>query len=109
MQGNNSGETGRRLDHIPEVVYLAAMTTVHCSRCGQDRNGMAFQPFPNEIGKRAFEQICGNCWADWLKMQQQLINHYGLNLRDPKSKEFLFRNMEQFLFSEGQVGGSPNA
>jgi Fe-S cluster biosynthesis and repair protein YggX len=44
------------------------------------------------------------CWAEWLKTQQQLINHYGLNLREAKSKEFLFRNMEQFLFKEGQVG-----
>jgi len=38
------------------------------------------------------------CWAEWLKTQQQLINHYGLNLREPKAKEFLFNNMEQFLF-----------
>ena len=58
----------------------------------------------NEIGKRAYEEICGLCWAEWLQMQQQLINHYALNLRDPKAKEFLFRNMEQFLFSGGQVG-----
>ena len=65
---------------------------------------MAFQPFQNELGKRAYEEICGVCWGEWLKMQQQLINHYGLNLRDPKAKEFLFRNMEQFLFKEGQVG-----
>jgi Fe-S cluster biosynthesis and repair protein YggX len=51
-----------------------------------------------------YEEICGVCWGEWLKTQQQLINHYGLNLRDPKAKEFLFRNMEQFLFKEGQVG-----
>jgi Fe-S cluster biosynthesis and repair protein YggX len=38
------------------------------------------------------------CWAEWTKTQQQLINHYGLNLRDPKAKEFLLQNMEQFLF-----------
>jgi hypothetical protein len=24
--------------------------------------------------------------------------HYGLNLRDPKAKDFLLQNMEQFLF-----------
>jgi Fe-S cluster biosynthesis and repair protein YggX len=67
---------------------------------------MAFQPFPTDLGKRAFEQICGNCWGEWLKTQQQLINHYALNLRDPKSKEFLFSNMEQFLFAPGQAHGS---
>ena len=59
---------------------------------------MAFRPFPNELGLRVYEQICGDCWAEWLKTQQQLINHYGLNLRDQQAKDFLFTNMEQFLF-----------
>jgi len=59
---------------------------------------MAFQPFPTELGRRVYAQICGVCWADWLRTQQQLINHYALNLRDPQAKEFLFANMDQFLF-----------
>jgi Fe-S cluster biosynthesis and repair protein YggX len=74
------------------------MATVHCSRCGLDRDPMAFQPFQNDLGRRVFQEICGVCWGEWLKTQQQLINHYGLNLRDSKAKEFLFSNMEQFLF-----------
>jgi Fe-S cluster biosynthesis and repair protein YggX len=83
------------------------MATVTCIRCGETREGMAFQPFQNELGRRAYEQICGVCWAEWLKTQQQLINHYGLNLREQQAKEFLFRNMEQFLFggAAGQRGG----
>ncbi len=84
------------------------METVHCSRCGLDRDRMAFRPFQNDLGKRVFDEICGVCWAEWLKMQQQLINHYSLNLRDPEAKSFLFRNMEQFLFAERQVGGTPS-
>ena len=94
----------RRLDHTLGDVYLARMSTVLCARCGLERDKMAFQPFQSELGKRAYDEICGVCWGEWLKMQQQLINHYGLNLRDPKAKEFLFRNMEQFLFKAGQVG-----
>jgi Fe-S cluster biosynthesis and repair protein YggX len=94
----------RRLDHTRHDVYLARMATVHCARCGIERDRMAFQPFPNELGKRAYDEICGVCWGEWLTMQQQLINHYGLVLRDSKAKEFLFRNMEQFLFKTGQVG-----
>jgi Fe-S cluster biosynthesis and repair protein YggX len=73
-------------------------TTIHCARCGQDGAPMAFRPFPTDLGRRVYEQICGACWADWLRTQQQLINHYGLNLRDPNAKEFLFANMDQFLF-----------
>ncbi len=85
------------------------MATVLCTRCGLDRERMAFQPFQTDLGKRAFEEICGVCWGDWLKTQQQLINHYALNLRDPQAKEFLFRHMEQFLFTERQVGGAQSA
>ena len=59
---------------------------------------MAFKPFPSDLGQRVFEQICGSCWAEWLRTQQQLINHYGLNLRDAQAKQFLFSNMDQFLF-----------
>jgi Fe-S cluster biosynthesis and repair protein YggX len=73
-------------------------TTIHCARCEQDRPPMAFRPFPNELGRRVYEQICGTCWADWLRTQQQLINHYGLNLRDTQAKEFLLKSMDQFLF-----------
>lgn len=62
---------------------------------------MAFRPFQNELGKRAFDEICAVCWAEWLKNQQQLINHYGLNVREQKSKEFLFKQMQTFLFEPG--------
>lgn len=65
---------------------------------------MPFRPFQNELGLRAFEKICGVCWGEWLKNQQQLINHYALNLRDPQAKDFLFKQMEQFLFGEPQAG-----
>lgn len=75
------------------------MVTIHCSRCGLDGEQMAFRPFQNELGRRVYEEICSVCWAEWLKTQQQLINHYGLNLREAKAKEFLFNNMEQFLFA----------
>lgn len=60
---------------------------------------MPFRPFQNELGLRVYEQICGVCWADWLKTQQQLINHYSLQVREPQAKEFLFKQMEQFLFT----------
>lgn len=77
------------------------MATITCTRCGQAREGMAFRPFQNDLGKRAFDEICGVCWGEWLKQQQALINHYGLNLRDAEAKQFLFGEMEGFLFGPG--------
>jgi Fe-S cluster biosynthesis and repair protein YggX len=75
------------------------MPTITCARCGLDKPKQPFQPFQNDIGRRAFETICADCWGEWLKHQQALINHYALNLREPKSKTFLFEQMEQFLFT----------
>jgi len=75
------------------------MPNIQCSRCHQTREGQAFAPFPNELGKRVFQEICGVCWAEWLKYQQQLINHYALNLREPKARQYLLEQMEQFLFT----------
>lgn len=63
---------------------------------------MAFRPFQNDLGLRAYQQICADCWALWLKTQQQLINHYGLNLQEAKAKQFLFEQMEQYLFAGGK-------
>ena len=75
------------------------MPNVTCVRCGQQREAMPFRPFQNDIGLRAFEQICNVCWSEWLKYQQQLINHYALNLREPKARQYLLEQMEQFLFT----------
>ena len=75
------------------------MAIIHCTRCAQDRDQVPFRPFPNELGQRVLEQICNVCWSEWLKLQQQLINHYALNLRDPAAKEFLYHQLEEFLFT----------
>jgi len=75
------------------------MTDIACVRCGQTRAPMAFKPFRNDLGQRLFDQICGTCWAEWLQYQQQLINHYALNLQDPQAKQFLYQNLEKYLFT----------
>lgn len=75
------------------------MATVTCVRCGETRDAVPYRPFPTELGQRISEQICNVCWGDWLRLQQQLINHYGLNLRDPEAKAFLVAQLEQHLFT----------
>jgi len=75
---------------------------VECTRCGQTREGFERAPFPGAIGARALGEICQSCWADWLRQQTMLINHYGLNVMDPQARQFLVRNMEAFLFKRGE-------
>ena len=74
------------------------MTQITCVRCGQTREAVAAPPFPNEFGARIASSICQVCWKDWLKQQTQIINHYALDLRDPKSRQMLIQQTETFLF-----------
>ncbi|MBP2646485.1 MAG: hypothetical protein H6Q77_109 [Gemmatimonadetes bacterium] len=93
----------RRLATSARARYFFVMPHINCTRCGQTRDQMSFQPFQNELGRRLYQEICATCWAEWIKAQQQMINHYGLNVRDPKAKEMLLKSMEQFLFAGGQI------
>jgi Fe-S cluster biosynthesis and repair protein YggX len=77
------------------------MADMTCSRCKQTRAGLERPPFPGEIGQRIVAEICQQCWADWLRQQTMLINHYGLNVMDPQARGFLKKNMEAFLFRSG--------
>ena len=45
--------------------------------------------------------MCRQCWAEWLRHQTMLINHYGLNVMDPQARAFLTKNMEAFFFATG--------
>lgn len=79
------------------------MSEVQCARCGDTGQPLPYAPLNNELGKRVQAEICQNCWSEWLKYQTMLINHYGLNLRDPDAKKFLMENMERYLFSTGEA------
>ena len=76
---------------------------VTCARCGKEKEGFDRAPFPGAIGARILEGVCRDCWADWLKQQTMLINHYGLNVMDAQARQFLTRNMEAFLFKAGRA------
>ena len=74
--------------------------TIRCKHCGQNRPALGYAPFPNEIGQRIGAEICQPCWADWLRKQSQIINHYGLDLANPDAQNFLFDNIKGYLFNE---------
>ena len=75
--------------------------TIRCRRCQKDSAPLAKAPFRTELGQRILAQVCASCWQDWLKQQTQLINHYGLDPRDPRAREFLYQQIEQVLFEGG--------
>ncbi len=73
-----------------------------CFRCGGKTEALGKPPLPTELGQRIGSEICGGCWAEWLEKQKQIINHFGLDLSNPDSHEYLFDQMRLFFFNEGE-------
>ena len=76
--------------------------SIQCSRCGETTAPLPKAPFRNELGERILGQICGACWQEWLQHQTLLINHYGLDPRDKKAREFLYGQIEDVLLGGGE-------
>ena len=80
------------------------MSTIQCRRCGvADAPSLPRAPFRSDLGARILESICASCWADWLQHQTLLINHYGLDPRNPESRAFLYKQVEDVLLGGGEA------
>lgn len=75
--------------------------TVFCARLKQEGEGLAFAPYPGELGKRIYNEISREAWSQWLAHQTMLINENRLSPLDPKARKFLEDEMQKFLFGEG--------
>lgn len=80
------------------------MSAFDCVRCDRDDpRQLDSAPFADERGERIKRDICADCWEEWKQRQMLLINHYGLNVREPRAREFLYQNLEAFLFGGGEA------
>jgi Fe-S cluster biosynthesis and repair protein YggX len=77
------------------------MRTVHCVKLGFESEGLAFAPWPGELGKRIYENVSKQAWADWLAHQTMLINENRLNPLDASTRSFLANEMEKYFFGPG--------
>jgi Fe-S cluster biosynthesis and repair protein YggX len=75
--------------------------TVHCQKLNQTLEGLAKPPYPGPIGERIYNNISKEAWQLWQRHQTMLINEYRLSLIEPKSREFLEKEMLAFLFGNG--------
>lgn len=75
--------------------------TVFCAKLQREAEGMAYAPYPGELGKRIFEHVSKEAWTQWLAHQTMLINENRLSPLDPKARKFLQDEMEKYLFGTG--------
>jgi Fe-S cluster biosynthesis and repair protein YggX len=76
---------------------------LHCIKLDKEAEGMGRPPYPGDLGKRIFENVSREAWQMWLGQQTILINEYRLTPIDPKHREFLEEQMEQYFFGDGAV------
>jgi Fe-S cluster biosynthesis and repair protein YggX len=74
---------------------------VQCIKLGREAEGLDVPTYPGELGKRIFENVSKEAWAQWLKHQTMLVNENRLNLADIKARKDLAEQMEKHFFGEG--------
>lgn len=74
---------------------------VQCVKLGREAEGLAWAPYPGDLGQRIYDSISKEAWQQWMGQQTMLINEYRLSTIDPKARKFLEGEMEKFLFGEG--------
>ncbi len=74
---------------------------VDCVVLGRRAEGLDFQPYPGDLGKRIYDSISKAAWQRWLSHQTILINEYRLTPIEPKARKYLEEEMEKFLFGDG--------
>ena len=77
--------------------------TVFCSYLKQDAEGLDFQLYPGDLGKRIFENISKQAWGEWLKKQTMLVNEKKLNMMNVDHRQLLETEMVNFLFEGKEV------
>jgi Fe-S cluster biosynthesis and repair protein YggX len=75
--------------------------TVNCIKLGREAEGLDFPPMPGELGKKLWENVSKEAWAQWLKQQTMLINENRLSLADPRARKYLQEQVEKHFFGEG--------
>ena len=74
---------------------------VQCVRMGREAEGLDYPPYPGELGQRIFDAVSKEAWQQWLEHQTMLINEYRLTPIEPKARQFLEEEMENYFFGGG--------
>lgn len=74
---------------------------VHCVKLGKEAPGLKFPPFPNELGKRIYDNVSQEAWDGWLRYQTMIINETRLSLADPRARQYITQQMENYFFGDG--------
>ncbi|MCE9685248.1 MULTISPECIES: oxidative damage protection protein [Shewanella] len=77
--------------------------TINCVYLNKEAEGLDFQLYPGDLGKRIYDNISKEAWSLWQKKQTMLINEKKLNMMNVDDRKFLETQMINFLFEGKDV------
>ncbi|KEY90862.1 Fe(2+)-trafficking protein [Candidatus Photodesmus blepharus] len=77
--------------------------TIFCTKLKKNVEGLDFQPYPGNLGKRILNNISKEAWRLWQGKQTMLINEKRLNMMNLEHRKLLEIEMVNFLFKGKKV------
>ena len=77
--------------------------TVYYEYLKREADGLDFQLYPGELGKRIFNSVSKQAWGEWMKKQTMLVNEKKLNMMNAEHRQLLEQEMVNFLFEGKEV------
>ena len=74
---------------------------VQCIYLKKEAEGLAFPPYPGDLGKRIYDNVSKEAFEVWKRHQTMLVNENRLNLADARARQYLARQMEAHFFGAG--------
>ena len=75
--------------------------TVHCIHLKKEGEGLAYAPYPGELGKRIYDNVSKEAFELWKRHQTMLVNENRLSLADARARKWLAEQMEKHFFGGG--------
>lgn len=74
---------------------------VNCVKLGREAEGLDIPPLPGELGQKIFETVSKEAWQGWVRYQTMLINENRLSLADPRARQYLMQQMQNYFYGSG--------
>lgn len=77
---------------------------VHCRLLKKDLPGLARPPFRNDLGRRLYEEVSKDGWAQWLKDSVRFVNTYRVDLASSEGQQFMVKQCSiYFGYEQGDL------
>ena len=74
---------------------------VNFIKLGREAEGMDFAPLPGELGQKLYDNVSKEAWQGWIRHQTMLINENRLSLADPRARQYLTQQLQNYFFGQG--------